>query len=639
LDTNDLTVFVVSRPSTQTLTGSAIHPLIGSGDPANGLGTFCISTTRPSDGGSTNVGYFGRNYNAAVPYDEFTSDLANPRFSDGKGHVLALQLAGASTGGTGTFTGYYDGVAKEVHNGTTANPANGVVEIGGSSTSVARRYAGAFGDILIYNRVLSEKEQNQVGWYLQVKYGLEGSYSNPYNLVLTNTSATAVLGTSATCNAELLDGDVPAGLTLYWGTSDGGTNPAAWGKTNLLGSVSSLGAVTADLAGLTPGTIYYYRFFGTNINNAVWVPNTITFVTQGAPIMSTDLASAVGFTTATLQATLVATSGAPAHVWACWGTTDGGTDTNQWAHALDLGYQEPGLLQTNITGLAEGTTYYARFYAENAFGSTWTAGSQSFTTALTAAIQTAGLVLWLRADAGVTHSNGFVNAWQDQAAGVGGENNAAGSGSTRPTLVNNLIGGKPALKFDGTDDILTVPDNDALDLGTGEGKAWTLITVYRRTATAAVQDIISKAAGSSPVTDWRFWINSASSATYWGTGSSADGGAWLSFAEPTTNTFHVLVGTLQQTNTTAGIKSVYVDGAALIQTNYAAKAVANTDPVRIGNYSSNGGPLKGYIAEILVYNCKLEEYQFNKVGWYLQQKYGLSGAYKYPARGTLISVW
>jgi hypothetical protein len=107
----------------------------------------------------------------------------------------------------------------------------------------------------------------------------------------------------------------------------------------------------------------------------------------------------------------------------------------------------------------------------------------------------------------------------------------------------------------------------------------------------------------------------------------------------TTNTFHVLVGTLQQTNTTAGIKSVYVDGAALIQTNYAAKAVANTDPVRIGNYSSNGGPLKGYIAEILVYNCKLEEYQFNKVGWYLQQKYGLSGAYKYPARGTLISVW
>jgi hypothetical protein len=635
-DKDDLTVFVVSRAATQTLTGSAVHPLIGSGDPSLGRGTFCISTGQPFIGGSTNVGYFGRNYNAPTPYDEFTSDIANPKFSDGKGHVLALQLAGASTGGVGTFTGYYDGVEKESHNGTTANPANGVVEIGGTSTSAARRYAGVFGDILIYNRVLTEKERNKVGWYLQVKYGLESSYTNPYNLVLTNTAATSVLGTSATCNAELLDGDVPAGLTLYWGTSDGGTNPAAWGKTNVVGAVSSLGGTTAELTGLTPGTIYYCRFFGTNIHNSVWAPNTIIFVTQGAPIMpATDMASEIGFTTATLQASLVATSGAPAHVWAYWGTSDGGTDPNQWGHALDLGYQEPGLLRTNITGLAEGATYYVRFYAENVFGSTWTAGSQSFTTTLTTDIQTSGLVLWLRADAGVTHSNGLVDTWQDQADVIGGANNAAGSGASRPLLVNNALGGRPVLQFDGSDDILTVPDNDALDLGTGEGKAWTLITVYRRTATSGVQDIISKmgSAGSSAC-DWRFYISSSSSTALWGTGSSANGGAWLSFAEPTTNTFHILVGTLQQTNTTAGIKSVYVDGASVIQTNYTLKAVANTEPVRIGNFSSTG--LKGYIAEILVYNCELNTYQFNKVGWYLQQKYGLSGTYRYPEKGTMV---
>lgn len=638
-DTDDLTVFVVSRATNQTLTGSAVHPLIGSGDPANGLGTFCISTTRPSSGGSTNVGYFGRNYNAAVPYNEFTSDIADPKFSDGNGHVLTLQLAGASTGGVGTFTGYYDGVAKEVHDGTTANPANGVVEIGGSSTAAARRYAGVFGDILIYNRVLTEKERNKVGWYLKVKYGLESSYTNPYNLVLTNTAATAVLGTSATCNAEVLDGDLPAGLTLYWGTTDGGTNPAAWGKTNLVGTISSLGATTVDLTGLTPGTIYYYRFFGTNIHNTVWAPSSISFVTQGTPIMpTTDMVSEIGFTTATLQASLMATSGAPTHVWAYWGASDGGTDPEQWEHALDLGYQEAGLLRTNITGLAEGIVYYVRFYAENVFGSTWTSGSQSFRTAVTADVTTSGLVLWLRADVGVTHSNGLVDAWQDQANAIGGANNAAGSGSTRPTLVNNVIGGNPTLKFDGTDDVLAVLNNDALDLGTGEGKAWTLITVYRRIATSGIQDIINKAAATGSVgTDWRFWINSSSATMTWGTGSSTDSGSWLGFTEPTTNTFHILVGTLQQTNTTSGTKSVFVDGGTVIeQRAYTLKAVANLEPIRIGNYVNNGGPLKGYIAEILVYNCLLNDYQFNKVGWYLQQKYGLSGSYRYPEKGTMI---
>ncbi len=350
------------------------------------------------------------------------------------------------------------------------------------------------------------------------------------------------------------------------------------------------------------------------------------------------MASDVGFTTATLQASLVATSGAPTHVWAYWGTTDGGTTPGAWGHPLDLGYQSPGLLRTNITGLAEGTTYYVRFYAENSFGSTWTSGSQSFRTAVTADIQTSGLVLWLRADAGVTHSNGLVDAWQDQAATLGGANNATGSGETRPLLVNNVLGGHPVLKYDGADDVLTVPDNDALDLGTGDGKNWTLITVYRRTATTGVQDIINKAttAGSSG-TDWRFWIYSSGETVTWGTGSSSDGGAWLGFTEPTTNTFHILVGTLQQTNTTAGVKSVFVDGGTLISDRtYTVKGAANTEPVRIGNYINNGGPLKGYIAEILVYNCLLNSYQFNKVGYYLQAKYGLSGIYTCPERGTMV---
>lgn len=174
-DTDDLTVFVVSRAASQTVNGSAIHPLIGSGNPASGVGAFCISTMRPNAGGSGNLGYFGRNYNP-FPYDEYTKTNETPNFSDGAGHVIELLLTGASAGGAGTFTGYYDGKARERHDGLTANPANGAVEIGGSYSGSDRRYAGAFGDILIYGRALTEKERNKVGWYLQTKYGLSGAY-------------------------------------------------------------------------------------------------------------------------------------------------------------------------------------------------------------------------------------------------------------------------------------------------------------------------------------------------------------------------------------------------------------------------------------------------------------------------------
>lgn len=177
-DTDDLTVFAVARAAPQTVNGSAIHPLVSSGNPTTGGGAFCISTMRPNAGGSGNLGYFGRGYNP-WPYDEYTTTNETPNFSDGAGHVIELRLTGASTGGAGIFTGYYDGALKEAHNGTSANPANGPVEIGGSFSGVDRRFAGAFGDILIYNRALNEDERNRVGWYLQTKYGLSGAYARP----------------------------------------------------------------------------------------------------------------------------------------------------------------------------------------------------------------------------------------------------------------------------------------------------------------------------------------------------------------------------------------------------------------------------------------------------------------------------
>ncbi len=635
-DTNDLTVFVVSRAAPQTVNGSAIHPLVTSGNPGNGAGAFAISTMRPNAGGPGNLGYFGRNYNP-FPYDEYTKTNDTPNFSDQKGHVIVLQLAGASSGGVGTFTGFYDGETKEVHAGLTSNPLNGPVEIGGSSSGTDRRYAGAFGDILIYNRVLTDKERNKVGWHLQTKYGLEGNYVNPYAVVITNAAATDVLETSATCNAELLDGDVPATVTLYWGQADGGADAGAWAHTNALGEVTSLGAVSANLTGLVPGAIYYYRFHASNSQGGVWTDTTISFVTDGPPIITTDVPNALAFTSAALEGTLVATSGAPTQVWVYWGTADGGTNESAWNPPIILGIRDVGVLSTNLTGLAENTTYYYRYYAANAYGGRWASATQGFKTPFTENIAKAGnLVLWLRADVGVTHSSGLVDVWQDQATALGGANSAAGEGASRPLWVLDGIGGRPAVRFDGNNDLLSIPDHDALDLGTGAGKGWTVVSVYRRTSTSTVfQDIVAKTGGTSATTDWRLFTQNGG--LIWGTGVSTNPAAWMSAPEPSSASAHVIAGTLIQTGETSGHKVLYVDGSAVASGDYADKSPLNDLPVTIGGVSAASGNLQGLVAEILVYNRMLSDDDLNNVGWYLQEKYGISGAFEYrPPHGTVI---
>ncbi|RED94425.1 T9SS type A sorting domain-containing protein [Marinoscillum furvescens] len=60
--------------------------------------------------------------------------------------------------------------------------------------------------------------------------------------------------------------------------------------------------------------------------------------------------------------------------------------------------------------------------------------------------------LWLRADFGtdVTVGGGVVSSWVDNGLG----NNATSTGTARPTFVENVINGNPALDFDGTNDYI-----------------------------------------------------------------------------------------------------------------------------------------------------------------------------------------
>ncbi len=69
---------------------------------------------------------------------------------------------------------------------------------------------------------------------------------------------------------------------------------------------------------------------------------------------------------------------------------------------------------------------------------------------------TDGLRLWLRADRGVrTDPQGRVTAWEDQSGATFSATQAAEA--ARPRLVSGVLGGRPALRFDGKGNFLEIP--------------------------------------------------------------------------------------------------------------------------------------------------------------------------------------
>jgi hypothetical protein len=85
-------------------------------------------------------------------------------------------------------------------------------------------------------------------------------------------------------------------------------------------------------------------------------------------------------------------------------------------------------------------------------GAGWSDGANDVVYKWVPPIPTAGLQLWLRADAGVDTLNGTVSIWHDQSGS--GNDAIQASASRQPVLVAGVLNGKPAVRFDGVNDKL-----------------------------------------------------------------------------------------------------------------------------------------------------------------------------------------
>jgi hypothetical protein len=145
-------------------------------------------------------------------------------------------------------------------------------------------------------------------------------------------------------------------------------------------SGSGLGGFSAQLTGLTQGTIYYYRAFAVNAVGVAYGENaSFTTVAATIPILSTTSVTNVTSTTATAGGDISSIGGSPVtSKGVCYDTLTNPT----LASNLVSGGSGPGPFSCNIFGLHPDKTYYLRAYANNASGTAY--GNQvSFTTLVT----------------------------------------------------------------------------------------------------------------------------------------------------------------------------------------------------------------------------------------------------------------
>ncbi len=262
-------------------------------------------------------------------------------------------------------------------------------------------------------------------------------------VVTNDTGASNLTTTTATLNGNLIsDGGASTSVTVYWGTTDGGTTAASWSGNVAVGT-QSVGAFTANITGLTASTTYYYRCYASNSAGSAWAPTSVSFTTSApAPVTPTVTnstgASNITTTAATLNGNLTSDGGAASTVSVYWGTTDGGTTVASWSGNVAVGTQSVGAFTANITGLTASTTYYYRCYASNSAGSAWAPTSVSFTTSAPAPVTPT-----------VTNSTGASNITTTTATLNGNLTSDGGAASTVSIYWGTTDGGTTLSAWDG----------------------------------------------------------------------------------------------------------------------------------------------------------------------------------------------
>lgn len=244
------------------------------------------------------------------------------------------------------------------------------------NTGVGMGYVGwAFGDVgevLIYDRALSDSERQAVENYLVQKW--VSQTDAPVNHSPLASFTMGAIGQYKTFDAS--------GST----DSDGDAMAYMWDFGDKL---SGVGMIVQHAYAVTGS--YTAKLTVSDGNGGIGTASsafTVTVTNSPAPQIVSLAPGDVTTTAAFLNGTLASTGAAATTVSVYWGAADGGSNPGNWAnaHAFGTAPSDGPLDYTwQATGLTPGQVCYYRYCAQNTFSAVWTA-PQSFNTLLLPAV-------------------------------------------------------------------------------------------------------------------------------------------------------------------------------------------------------------------------------------------------------------
>lgn len=277
------------------------------------------------------------------------------------------------------------------------------------------------------------------------------------------------------------------------------------------------------------------------------------------------------------------------------------------------------------TGLVAASGYNYRIKAVNDAGeSAYTPAITVFTSTNGLAIPMANLKLWLRADSGTAGAgtNRFLNRWLDQS----GNGNHANQNTLAyaPLWVANATNGRPAIRFDGVNDSLSIPN-------------------VLSGATHAEVFVVLKVATRYPTAGKALWRYGASSTyTYY---PDTGGAIKDDFASSTLHNVGVPTQPLDQFHiydavSAAGLWQARING--VLQRNDTNNVFSVLSTFNLGSSYSY---FAGDVAEVMVFNRQLADGERLATQMFLAGKYlvdsdgdGLSDGWEWSNFGDLSHV-
>ncbi len=290
----------------------------------------------------------------------------------------------------------------------------------------------------------------------------------------------------------------------------------------------------------------------------------------------------------------------------------------------DLGF---GYIKSATFGIKDDTLKLQLKYGENNVDD------------ITSPLQINGCDLWLDASVGVTSAAGQVSNWADQSGH--GRDASQASGTQQPSI--SVVGSVDVISFDGNNDGLSTSAFQTFP--SKRGSVFILFKCVTPTGTAVSRtDHIIGTYGNGTGQMWDIATSEDAILTSKQIVSQVAGGFMIVLADVkqsnTPNTFtygyddFILVSTIRISDTqiegtgngSLGVAVGIASGKDIITV---PNTVPDVNPVNIGNsfIAGNSDPFYGYIAEILIYDHSLSDYNRQQVEQYFFKKYSVIKQY------------